>query len=208
MLAIIPCLPCACPSASWRSGIASTVNELLPSLQVVNSAVVSEVGSKKVTECLVGDATGTILFKARGNEAEEMTTGRSLRIRGCKVDMHHGSMRLVCGADAVIEDISAVAAKVWHLHDIPQRMLMNFLTKLTLLNRFPGMESPKMPCQGDCKCILSIVSHHANRSATIWFVRVCRLCERLVRIWISGMALGIRHDVSVVHRQLQRRDQS
>lgn len=113
-------LPFLLPAALWRLGIASTLNELLiPSLQVVNSAVVSEVGSKKIMECLVGDATATILFKARGNEAEEMTSGRSLRIRGCKVDMYHGSMRLVCGPDAVIEEISGVTAKVWHCMACP-----------------------------------------------------------------------------------------
>jgi hypothetical protein len=81
-------------------------------MQVLNCAIVSEVGKKKVTECLVGDSTGSILFKARGKEAEEMTSGRSLRIKGCKVDMFRGSMRLVGHANVELEEISDVSAKV------------------------------------------------------------------------------------------------
>lgn len=75
-------------------------------------AVVSDAGKRKVTECLVGDSSASILFKARGKEAEEMTQGRSLRIQGCKVDMYHGSMRLVCQPEAEIEEITDVAPKV------------------------------------------------------------------------------------------------
>ena len=84
-------------------------------MQVISSAVVSETAKKKVTECLVGDATATILFKARGKEAEQLTPGRSVRIQGCKVDMYHGSMRLTCMQDAPIEDIAEVKVQVRHL---------------------------------------------------------------------------------------------
>jgi hypothetical protein len=81
-------------------------------MQVLSCAVISDVGKKKVTECLVGDSSGTILFKARGKEAEEMTSGRSLRIKGCKVDMMRGSMRLVGQPDVEFEEIPDVTAKV------------------------------------------------------------------------------------------------
>ena len=81
-------------------------------LQVISSTVVSESGKKKVTECLVGDSTASILLKARGKEAEELTEGRSVRIRGCKIEMYHGSMRLQCAPDAEIEDVDEVPVKV------------------------------------------------------------------------------------------------
>ena len=87
--------------------------------QVIRSTVVTEVGAKKVTENLVGDASGTILFKARGKEAEELTKGRSLSIQGCKVDMYHGSMRLVAQPDASFEEVGAVSAKVCCLRAPP-----------------------------------------------------------------------------------------
>jgi hypothetical protein len=81
-------------------------------MQVLSCDVISDSGKKKVTECLVGDPSGTILFKARGKEAEEMTSGRSLRIKGCKVDMLRGSMRLVGQPDVEFEEIPDVTAKV------------------------------------------------------------------------------------------------
>lgn len=74
--------------------------------------MVSEAGKKKVTECLVGDSTASILLKARGKEAEELKEGRSVRLQGCKVDMYHGSMRLQCAPDVEIDDIDEVLAKV------------------------------------------------------------------------------------------------
>lgn len=64
-------------------------------LQVVENSFISEAGKKQVSECLVGDETATILLKARGKECDEITAGRSLTITACKVDMYHGSMRLV-----------------------------------------------------------------------------------------------------------------
>jgi hypothetical protein len=65
------------------------------------------------------------LFKARGKEAEQMTKGSSLRIRGCKVDMYHGSMRLSCAQDAEIDTIDDVKVKVRaHLQSGAQRCSM------------------------------------------------------------------------------------
>jgi hypothetical protein len=84
---------------------------------VLEHSFISETGKKQVSECLVGDGTATILLKARGKECEEIVTGRSLKITGCKVDMYHGSMRLICDIDATeISEISDVAVKVLFRH--------------------------------------------------------------------------------------------
>ena len=81
--------------------------------QVLNNAFISESGKKQVAECVVGDSTASILLKARGKECEEITSGRSLEITGCKVDMYHGSMRLICDLEATkITEIDAVSPNV------------------------------------------------------------------------------------------------
>lgn len=69
-------------------------------MQVLENAFISETGKKHVSECVVGDSTASILLKARGKECDEITSGRSLEITGCKVDMYHGSMRLICDLEA------------------------------------------------------------------------------------------------------------
>ena len=82
-------------------------------IQVLENAFISESGKKQVSECVVGDSTASILLKARGKECEEITSGRSLEISGCKVDMYHGSMRLICDLEATkITEIDAVSPNV------------------------------------------------------------------------------------------------
>ena len=102
--------------------------------------MVSDAGKRKVTECLVGDSSATILFKARGREAEELTEGRSLRIQGCKVDMFHGSMRLVCQPEASIDEITDVSPKARPVPALP------FLRKAHVRNAW----CPRARAHGAC----------------------------------------------------------
>ncbi|KAK2968412.1 hypothetical protein RJ640_004418 [Escallonia rubra] len=48
----------------------------------------------RVSECLVGDETGAILFTARNDQVDLMKPGSSVIIRNAKIDMFKGSMRL------------------------------------------------------------------------------------------------------------------
>eukprot|EP00892_Ulva_mutabilis_P002093 jgi/Ulvmu1/11885/UM081_0043.1 len=81
-------------------------------VKVVENSFISETGKKQVSECVVGDETATILLKARGKECDEITAGRSLLITACKVDMYHGSMRLVLDlANSTISEAADVKPK-------------------------------------------------------------------------------------------------
>ncbi|KAM1009437.1 hypothetical protein FF1_044875 [Malus domestica] len=48
----------------------------------------------RIAECLVGDETGTIIFTARNDQVDLMTTGATVILRNAKIDMFKGSMRL------------------------------------------------------------------------------------------------------------------
>ncbi|PKU65711.1 uncharacterized protein At4g28440 [Dendrobium catenatum] len=48
----------------------------------------------KIAECLVGDDTGTIIFKARNDQVDMMKPGATVIVRNAKIDMFKGSMRL------------------------------------------------------------------------------------------------------------------
>ncbi|KAL3522324.1 hypothetical protein ACH5RR_015158 [Cinchona calisaya] len=48
----------------------------------------------RISECLIGDETGTILFTARNDQVELMTPGNTVILRNAKIDMFKGSMRL------------------------------------------------------------------------------------------------------------------
>jgi replication factor A1 len=47
-----------------------------------------------ISECLIGDETGTIIFTARNEQVELMKSGNTVIIRNAKIDMFKGSMRL------------------------------------------------------------------------------------------------------------------
>ncbi|AES63882.1 putative nucleic acid-binding protein [Medicago truncatula] len=47
-----------------------------------------------ISECLIGDETGTIIFTARNEQVELMKAGNTVIIRNSKIDMFKGSMRL------------------------------------------------------------------------------------------------------------------
>ncbi|EXB86495.1 hypothetical protein L484_001332 [Morus notabilis] len=48
----------------------------------------------RISECLVGDDTGTILFTARNDQVDIMTPGTTVILRNAKIDMFKGTMRL------------------------------------------------------------------------------------------------------------------
>ncbi|KAK4485252.1 hypothetical protein RD792_007889 [Penstemon davidsonii] len=48
----------------------------------------------KISECLVGDETATILFTARNEQVDLMTPGNTVILRNAKIDMFKCSMRL------------------------------------------------------------------------------------------------------------------
>ncbi|KAL6497530.1 hypothetical protein OROHE_027159 [Orobanche hederae] len=53
-----------------------------------------QVHQMKISECLVGDETGTILFTARNEQVEMMKPDTTIILRNAKIDMFKGSMRL------------------------------------------------------------------------------------------------------------------
>ncbi|KAM0958115.1 hypothetical protein EV1_023203 [Malus domestica] len=53
-----------------------------------------QVRQVRIAECLVGDETGTIIFTARNDQVDLMTTGATVILRNAKIDMFKGSMRL------------------------------------------------------------------------------------------------------------------
>ncbi|GAV69521.1 hypothetical protein CFOL_v3_13022 [Cephalotus follicularis] len=48
----------------------------------------------RISECLVGDDTATILFTARNDQVDLMKPGTTVILRNAKIDMFKGSMRL------------------------------------------------------------------------------------------------------------------
>lgn len=50
---------------------------------------------QKVAECLLGDETGVILLTARRDQVEHMRKGAYVALRGAKVEMVRGNMRLL-----------------------------------------------------------------------------------------------------------------
>ncbi|XP_050204308.1 uncharacterized protein At4g28440 [Mercurialis annua] len=47
-----------------------------------------------ISECLVGDETGCIVFTARNEQVDIMKAGDTVILRNAKIDMFKGSMRL------------------------------------------------------------------------------------------------------------------
>lgn len=48
----------------------------------------------KIAECLVGDATGVIVFTARNEQVDMLEPGKYVILRNGRIDMFKGSMRL------------------------------------------------------------------------------------------------------------------
>uniref|UniRef100_A0A5B6YR69 Single-stranded DNA binding protein Ssb-like OB fold domain-containing protein n=1 Tax=Davidia involucrata TaxID=16924 RepID=A0A5B6YR69_DAVIN len=71
-------------------------------VKVLNSNTVLQKGrsvsqhlrNTRISECLVGDETGMILFTARNDQVDLMQPGATVILRNAKIDMFKGSMRL------------------------------------------------------------------------------------------------------------------
>ncbi|CAN4087249.1 unnamed protein product [Withania somnifera] len=59
-----------------------------------SSASLNSRAPPRISECLVGDETGSILFTARNEQVDLMKPGATVIIRNAKIDMFKGSMRL------------------------------------------------------------------------------------------------------------------
>lgn len=49
----------------------------------------------RISECLVADTSGSVVFTARNDQVDLLQPGSYLALLGAKVDMFHGCMRLV-----------------------------------------------------------------------------------------------------------------
>ncbi|XP_010538173.1 PREDICTED: uncharacterized protein At4g28440-like [Tarenaya hassleriana] len=58
------------------------------------SSAAPQLRQGRISECLVGDETGTILFTARNDQVDVMKPGTTVNLRNAKIDMFKGSMRL------------------------------------------------------------------------------------------------------------------
>ncbi|XP_047333657.1 uncharacterized protein At4g28440-like isoform X2 [Impatiens glandulifera] len=63
----------------------------------------------RISECLVGDETGTILFTARNDQIELMKAGATVILRNARIDMFKGSMRLAVDKWGRIEQVTEPA---------------------------------------------------------------------------------------------------
>ncbi|KAG2285626.1 hypothetical protein Bca52824_045230 [Brassica carinata] len=62
--------------------------------QKPNAASSSHLRPNRISECLVGDETASILFTARNDQVDLMKPGATVNLRNAKIDMFKGSMRL------------------------------------------------------------------------------------------------------------------
>ncbi|CAH8365626.1 unnamed protein product [Eruca vesicaria subsp. sativa] len=62
--------------------------------QKPNAAASSHLRPNRISECLVGDETASILFTARNDQVDLMKPGATVNLRNAKIDMFKGSMRL------------------------------------------------------------------------------------------------------------------
>ncbi|KAF5730698.1 hypothetical protein HS088_TW19G00293 [Tripterygium wilfordii] len=92
-----------------RKPVFTKVDQLKPgttghtlTVKVVSSNTVLQKGRSvsqhlrqtRISECLVGDETGTIIFTARNDQVDLMKPGATVILRNAKIDMFKGSMRL------------------------------------------------------------------------------------------------------------------
>ncbi|XP_059661481.1 uncharacterized protein At4g28440-like [Cornus florida] len=77
------------------NGHTLTVNVLDSNTVLQKGQSVSQhLRNTRITECLVGDETGTILFTARNDQVDLMKPGATVILRNAKIVMFKGYMRL------------------------------------------------------------------------------------------------------------------
>ncbi|KAL0906175.1 hypothetical protein M5K25_024648 [Dendrobium thyrsiflorum] len=81
------------PGTSGHTLVVKVVNSF--SVLQKGRAASAHLRQTRISECLVGDETGTIIFTARNDQVDIMTPGATVIIRNAKIDMFKGSMRLV-----------------------------------------------------------------------------------------------------------------
>jgi replication factor A1 len=109
-----------------RKPVFITVDQLRPgtsghnlTVVVVSSKVVLQraradhnaVRQVKIAECIVGDATGVIVFTARNEQVDIMKEGATVNLRNAKIDMFKGSMRLAVDKWGRVEPTEAASFK-------------------------------------------------------------------------------------------------
>ncbi|PNH03398.1 hypothetical protein TSOC_010538 [Tetrabaena socialis] len=83
--------------------------DLTLTVKVVDATTVVDRGSRgkavgiKVAECLVADSTGIVVFVARNEQVDLAQKGATITLKGAKVDMFRGSMRLSVDAAGKVE---------------------------------------------------------------------------------------------------------
>ncbi|KAK9284434.1 hypothetical protein L1049_023607 [Liquidambar formosana] len=92
-----------------RKPVFTKVDQLKPgtsghtlTVKVVSSDTVLQKGRSasqhlwqtRISECLVGDETGSIVFTARNDQVDIMKPGSTVILRNAKIDMFKGRMRL------------------------------------------------------------------------------------------------------------------
>ncbi|CAG9463044.1 unnamed protein product [Pedinophyceae sp. YPF-701] len=82
------------------------VVKVLSSSVVLDKPKTATLPPLKIAEGLVGDSTGTIVLSCRNQQTEVLKEGAALHIKGARVDMFKGTMRLAVGKDGSIEETS------------------------------------------------------------------------------------------------------
>ena len=80
---------------SLRPGLANLnlVLKVVEAKEVLNKKH-PDGSSTTIVECVVGDASGTIILTARNRQAETCKSGTTITVRNGKIDMFKGTMRL------------------------------------------------------------------------------------------------------------------
>lgn len=80
---------------SLRPGLANLnlVLKVVEAKEVLNKKH-PDGSSTTIVECVVGDASGTIILTARNRQAETCKPGCTITVRNGKIDMFKGTMRL------------------------------------------------------------------------------------------------------------------
>uniref|UniRef100_A0A1J3DHT4 Single-stranded DNA binding protein Ssb-like OB fold domain-containing protein n=1 Tax=Noccaea caerulescens TaxID=107243 RepID=A0A1J3DHT4_NOCCA len=66
----------------------------------------------KISECIVGDETGVIIFTARNDQVDLMKEGSTVTLRNAKIDIYKGSMRLAVDKWGRVEVTEPASFKV------------------------------------------------------------------------------------------------
>ncbi|XP_010460150.1 PREDICTED: uncharacterized protein At4g28440-like [Camelina sativa] len=66
----------------------------------------------RISECILGDETGVVVFTARNDQVDLMKEGSTVTLRNAKIDMYKGSMRLAVDKWGRVEVTEPASFKV------------------------------------------------------------------------------------------------